>query len=619
MLDQLEPLDEGDAIEAARPRRRARASAPGSPVGQRVLDDWDALLPKFVKVFPTDYKRVLAEQRAAEAARQAGRSSTGGEGFVIEESAMGELGGFLKIERSGVAYDDPTSAIEGDDLQGVPRPRARTPSSRAQGARCMECGVPFCHNGCPLGNLIPDWNDLVYRDRWHDAILQLHATNNFPEFTGRLCPAPCEAACVLEINEGDAVTIKQIENAIIDRAWDEGWVVPAAAAARDRPQRRRRRRRPGRAWPPRSSCAAPATASSLFERDEAAGGLVRFGVPDFKIEKRVVERRVEQLRERGRRACAAASTSASTSPATSCAREFDAVVLAIGSRVPRDLPVPGRELDGVHFAMDYLYVRNRAVATAGREPTARDHAPRASTSSSSAAATPARTASGNSIREGAASVVAARAAARAARAPPRRPHAVAAVAAEVPPLLRDGGGAGRSARGEQDFSVVDDALRAATTGACTTLHFAQAERRAAVRAGRGHRGRAQRRPRAARDGLPAPRAGGRGRPARRRARTSAATSRRATYATSVPGVFAAGDARRGQSLIVWAINEGRQCARMVDRYLTALDDGTGRADDGRRGRRRGRGARRPAARGVAGALSGRDGVAASRSGSPVRR
>ena len=136
---------------------------------------------------------------------------------------MGEQGAFLKIERQNFEYRDPADRVKDYKEFLVPKP---VPELRVQGARCMECGIPFCHNGCPLGNLIPDWNDLVYRDRWFDAIKQLHATNNFPEFTGRLCPAPCEAACVLEIREGDAVTIKQIENSIIDRAWDEGWVKP---------------------------------------------------------------------------------------------------------------------------------------------------------------------------------------------------------------------------------------------------------------------------------------------------------------------------------------------------------------------------------------------------------
>ena len=212
---------------------------------------------------------------------------------------MGELGGFLRAQRDNVRYRDAHERV--GRLQGVPGAAPGRGAPR-QGARCMDCGVPFCHNGCPLGNLIPDWNDLVYRDRWAEAIAQLHATNNFPEFTGRLCPAPCEASCVLEIHEGDAVTIKQIENSIIDRAWAEGWVVAAAAGRRDRPLGRRRRRRPGRAWPPPSSCAAPGHRVVLFERDEAAGGLVRFGVPDFKIEKHVVERRVDAARRRGRRA-----------------------------------------------------------------------------------------------------------------------------------------------------------------------------------------------------------------------------------------------------------------------------------------------------------------------------
>ena len=170
---------------------------------------------------------------------------------------MGKLGGFLEVERVGRPSATRRERI--GDYQRVRRARCRVEGLRDQGARCMECGVPFCHNGCPLGNLIPDWNDLVYRDRWREAIDQLHATNNFPEFTGRLCPAPCEAACVLEIREGDAVSIKQIEVSIVNRAWDEGWVVPAPAGGRDRPHGRGDRRRPGRAWRPRSSCGAPAT------------------------------------------------------------------------------------------------------------------------------------------------------------------------------------------------------------------------------------------------------------------------------------------------------------------------------------------------------------------------
>jgi glutamate synthase (NADPH) small chain len=262
---------------------------------------------------------------------------------------MGKLGGFLQIERHGIPQRDPAERAHDYREFLLTRP---LPQLRDQGARCMDCGVPFCHNGCPLGNLIPDWNDLVYQDRWQDAIAQLHATNNFPEFTGRLCPAPCEAACVLEIREGDAVTIKQIENSIINRAWDEGWVKPAPP-----------RTETGQAVAVVGSGPAGMAAAqqlrraghsvTLFERDESIGGLVRFGVPDFKIEKTVVQRRVEQLVAEGVELRCGVDVGRDVSVQELRGR-FEAVVLATGSRVPRDLPVAGRELDGVHFAMDYL-------------------------------------------------------------------------------------------------------------------------------------------------------------------------------------------------------------------------------------------------------------------------
>src|SRR5246127_1469852 len=206
---------------------------------------------------------------------------------------MGKVGGFLEISRVDAPERDPAQRRRdfNEFVETLP-----VDGLREQGARCMECGVPFCHNGCPLGNLIPDWNDLVYRDRWADAIVQLHATNNFPEFTGRLCPAPCEAACVLEIREGDAVTIKQIENAIINRAFEEGWV------AAEPPKVETGQSVAGIGSGPAGMAAAQQLrraghAVTLFERDEAIGGLIRFGVPDFKIEKHVVQRRAGQLAE----------------------------------------------------------------------------------------------------------------------------------------------------------------------------------------------------------------------------------------------------------------------------------------------------------------------------------
>lgn len=255
---------------------------------------------------------------------------------------------------------------------------------RRQGARCMDCGIPFCHEGCPLGNLIPEWNDLIYRDDWSDAIERLHATNNFPEFTGRLCPAPCESACVLGIN-APPVTIKQIEMEIIDHAFNEGWVRPVVP-----------RERTGKrvavigSGPAGLACAQQLARAGhdvvVFERAERPGGLLRYGIPEFKMEKRVLDRRLEQMRSEGvefrcgisvgtvpsssdgpvepgqeRGLGAASGPEVEIVSARSLVERFDATVLAGGATLPRDLPVPGRNLDGVHFAMDYLKRANLVV------------------------------------------------------------------------------------------------------------------------------------------------------------------------------------------------------------------------------------------------------------------
>jgi glutamate synthase (NADPH/NADH) small chain len=485
---------------------------------------------------------------------------------------MGELGAFLRIERVPALERDPHERAHDYREFLVDRPDAEL---QAQGARCMECGVPFCHSGCPLGNLIPDWNDLVYRDRWADALRQLHSTNNFPEFTGRLCPAPCEAACVLEIREGDAVTIKQIENAIIDRGFDEGWVAPAPPTFET-----------GRsvavvgAGPAGMAAAQQLRRAGhrvvLFERDEAAGGLVRFGVPDFKIEKTVVERRVRQLVDEGVELRCGVDVGTDVT-VEQLRADFDAVVLAIGSRVPRDLPVPGRELDGIHFAMEYLYVRNRWVAgELGPPPTA--PAP--------AATRPAITAAGkhvivigggdtgadcvgNSLREGAARVTQLE---LLPEPPPRRPDdrtpwPLWPNKMRLSYAMKEAEGEGK---GERAYSVVtthfsdDDGGGGRVAG----LHLAEAEPAPPFHPIAG----TERELKAdlvllamgflhpQHDGLVAEL----GVELDQRGNVKAPT-----YASSQGGVFVAGDARRGQSLIVWAINEGRQCARMVDRYLAA--------------------------------------------------
>ncbi len=275
---------------------------------------------------------------------------------------MGELGAFLKVHRVGFQKRDPSERVHDYHQYFSLAPEEEL---RRQGARCMDCGIAFCHEGCPLGNLIPDWNDLVYRDKWREAIEQLHATNNFPEFTGLICPAPCESACVLNIND-DPVTIEQIELAIIDRAFSEGWVVP------ERPDRRS-----GKtvavvgSGPAGLAVAAELNKSghevTVYERDEGPGGLLRFGVPDAKLEKWIIDRRVAIMEEEGISFVYDTDVGRDV-PVSELRDRYDAVVLTVGSRVSRDLDAPGRELKGIHFAMDYLYQRNRWVAAQQGRP-----------------------------------------------------------------------------------------------------------------------------------------------------------------------------------------------------------------------------------------------------------
>jgi glutamate synthase (NADPH/NADH) small chain len=300
---------------------------------------------------------------------------------------MGKVTGFLEIQR-----EQPTRRKAGERIKDwfeiyEPFPEEK---QREQGARCMDCGVPFCHTGCPVNNLIPDWNDLVYNNRWQAAIRRLHSTNNFPEFTGRICPAPCEAACVLGINQ-PPVSIKLIERSIVERAWDEGWIHP------EPPEQATGKRVAVVGSGPAGLAAAQQLrraghSVTVFEKNDRIGGLLRYGIPNFKLEKHVLDRRIEQMKAEGVIFQANAHVGVNVS-VESLTEGFDAILLCGGAEAPRDLPIPGRELKGIHFAM-----------------------------SSSAAATPAQTASAPAIvRARKASTSSRSCRARPRSAPPQRP------------------------------------------------------------------------------------------------------------------------------------------------------------------------------------------------------
>ena len=266
---------------------------------------------------------------------------------------MGKITGFMEFTRSKQPYRPLAERLK--DWKQVMAPWSIAPL-KTQASRCMDCGIPFCHEGCPLGNLIPDWNDLVYRDQWMEAIERLHATNNFPEFTGTLCPAPCEGACVLGIND-DPVTIKAVELSIIDKAWENGWIKPMI------PESKTGKKVAVVGSGPAGLAAAQQLSRAghevtVFERDDRIGGLLRYGIPEFKMEKKQLDRRLEQMQAEGVTFKTEQHVGVNVSSAT-LRKDFDAVLLAGGACAPRNLPVPGRDLRGVHYAMDYLSLQNK--------------------------------------------------------------------------------------------------------------------------------------------------------------------------------------------------------------------------------------------------------------------
>jgi glutamate synthase (NADPH) small chain len=478
---------------------------------------------------------------------------------------MGKITGFMEFERVPEAYEPPQERVKHwhefipaltDEQAGI------------QGARCMDCGIPFCMSGCPVNNIIPDWNDLVYKQDWKHALETLHSTNNFPEFTGRICPAPCEEACTLRIID-EPVGIKSIEHAIIDKGWEMGWIAPQPVA-----KVTGKRVAVVGSGPAGLACAQQLARAGhgvvVFEKNDRVGGLLRYGIPDFKMEKWLIDRRLDQMRAEGvefrvNHAVGPAPVGAGNPHARPVApqkvlAEFDAVVLAGGAEQPRDLPIPGRELDGIHYAMDFLGLQNRRgagdknvrdlwatdkhVIVIGGGDTGSDCV-------------------GTSNRHRAKSVTQL----ELLPMPPdpeRNP-----VWPYWPTRLRTSSSHEEGVN--RDWSV-------------TTKEFIGEGGK--VKAIRIVRLEAMKEVPGSEVNLPADLvllAMGFVSPVAsvldafsveksERGNARATTDGAGCYATSAPKVFAAGDMRRGQSLVVWAIREGRQCARTVDEFLTGFSE-----------------------------------------------
>jgi glutamate synthase (NADPH/NADH) small chain len=475
---------------------------------------------------------------------------------------MGKPTGFLEIERRERGYDKPAERLKTWREFTHPLPVGEL---ARQAARCMGCGIPFCHQGCPVNNQIPDWNDLVWRDQWRTALENLHSTNNFPEFTGRICPAPCEAACTLNIDD-NPVTIKTIECQIVDRGWDEGWIEPQPA-----PESTGRRVAVVGSGPAGLACgqqlARVGHQVTLFEKSDRIGGLLRYGIPDFKMEKHLIDRRVAQMQAEG----------VAFRPGVEVGKDvaveelvggYDAVVLAGGAEDPRDLPVPGRELAGVHFAMDFLTQQNRRVAGDAEEVAA----PGGTISARGkhvvviGGGDTGSDCIGTSGRQGAASITQL----EIMPMPPERENK-ALTWPDWPVKLRTSSSQEEGC--ERDFAVVTQ--RVVGEAAAAAIQCARIEWTP------GPDGRLQMGvvPGSEFDlpadlvllamGFVGPRRGGlidqAGVDLDARGAVLANTD---DYRTTAPKVFACGDMRRGQSLVVWAIREGRQCARAVDEFLT---------------------------------------------------
>ena len=475
---------------------------------------------------------------------------------------MGKPTGFLEIERQDRGYEKPAERIHNWKEFVKPLPYAEVGE---QAARCMDCGIPFCHQGCPVNNLIPDWNNLVYRDHWRAALETLHSTNNFPEFTGRVCPAPCEASCTLNIDE-NPVTIKTIECEIVDRGWKEGWIQPQIAASKT-----------GKniavvgSGPAGLACAQQLARAghgvTLFEKSDRIGGLLRYGIPDFKMEKHLIDRRMRQMEAEGVTFRTGVEVGVGIAVSMLLA-DYDAVVMSGGAELPRDLEVPGRELSGIHFAMEFLTQQNKRVAG---DPEQRA-APAGAISAKDkhviviGGGDTGSDCIGTSNRQGAASITQLEILSR----PPDHENK-ALTWPDWPLKLRISSSQEEGC--ERDWSVLtkralgeDGKIRALE---CVRVEWL-----------RGADGRVQMKEIADSTfelkadlvllamGFLGPRKAGLVEQSRvgldPRGNVKASMK---DYKTSAEKIFSCGDMRRGQSLVVWAILEGRQCARAVDEFL----------------------------------------------------
>lgn len=477
---------------------------------------------------------------------------------------MGKPTGFMEFPRQDRSYLPPSDRIQNFREFVIPLPDNEL---ARQGGRCMDCGIPYCHEGCPVNNIIPDWNDLVYRGNWREALQVLHSTNNFPEFTGRICPAPCEAACTLNIDD-QPVTIKTIECAIVDKGWQEGWIVPQVPA-----HRTGKRVAVVGSGPAGLACAQQLARAGhdveVYEKEDRIGGLLRYGIPDFKMEKAIIDQRIAQMRAEGVHFHPKTHVGVNF-PTARLLEEFDAVVLAGGAEQPRDLPVPGRDLEGVHFAMEFLPQQNRRVAGDGVP----DESAILATDKHVIVIGGGDTGSdciGTSARQGALSITQLEILPK----PPEKenkqltwphwPHKLRNSSSHEEGCERMWGVATKAFTGQggrvtalhgiqvewnqdekgawkmtevsgSEFELKADLVLLAM-GFVHPVHAGLLDELGVARDRRGN-----------------------------------VQADMQNYQTSIPKIFSAGDMRRGQSLVVWAIREGRQAARAVDEFLMGSSD-----------------------------------------------